>query len=90
MPRTLIADLGKHIGSSARIMGSVSVRRDQGKMVFFDFRDRSGAVQGVVLPSEELAIAVAKEEVETPVVMDLSSIEVEKKGKKEEEEVAAE
>ncbi len=36
------------------------------------------------------AIAVAKEEVETPVVMDLSSIEVEKKGKKEEEEVAAE
>jgi nondiscriminating aspartyl-tRNA synthetase len=37
------------------------VRRDQGKMVFFDFRDRSGSVQAVVLPSEELAIAVAKE-----------------------------
>ena len=30
-------------------------------MVFFDFRDRSGSVQGVVLPKEELAIAVAKE-----------------------------
>ncbi len=37
------------------------MRRDQGKMVFFDFRDRSGSVQAVVLPSEELAIAVAKE-----------------------------
>jgi len=36
------------------------------------------------------AIAVAKEEPETPVVMDLASIEVEKKGKKEEEEPAAE
>ncbi|MFA5997263.1 MAG: 50S ribosomal protein L25 [Candidatus Paceibacterota bacterium] len=35
------------------------------------------------------AIAVAKEEVEEAPVMDLSSIEVEKKGKKEEEEIPA-
>ena len=42
------------------IQGWVSVRRDQGKMVFFDFRDRSGAVQGVVLPKSE-AIETAKE-----------------------------
>jgi nondiscriminating aspartyl-tRNA synthetase len=61
MPRTLIKDLGTKVGEQARIMGWVSVRRDQGKMVFFDFRDRTGSVQGVVLPSEELAIAVAKE-----------------------------
>jgi nondiscriminating aspartyl-tRNA synthetase len=61
MPRTLIADLHTKIGQKARIGGWVSVRRDQGKMVFFDFRDRTGSVQGVVLPGEELAIAVAKE-----------------------------
>lgn len=42
------------------IAGWVSVRRDQGKMVFFDFRDRSGSVQGVVLPKSE-AIETAKE-----------------------------
>ena len=42
------------------IQGWVSVRRDQGKMVFFDFRDRSGAVQGVVLPKSE-TIETAKE-----------------------------
>jgi nondiscriminating aspartyl-tRNA synthetase len=59
--RTLIKDLGQHIGKSATIAGWVAVRRDQGKMVFFDFRDRSGTVQGVVLPSEELAMAVAKD-----------------------------
>ena len=41
------------------IQGWVSVRRDQGKMVFFDFRDRSGAVQGVVLPKSE-ALETAK------------------------------
>lgn len=61
MPRTLIKDLGEHIGTSVSVSGWVSVRRDQGKMVFFDFRDRSGTVQGVVLPSEELAMAVAKD-----------------------------
>ncbi len=42
------------------IHGWISVRRDQGKMVFFDFRDRSGSVQGVVLPSSG-SINVAKE-----------------------------
>jgi nondiscriminating aspartyl-tRNA synthetase len=61
MIRTLIKDLGEHIGKSVSISGWVSVRRDQGKMVFFDFRDRTGNVQGVVLPSEELAMAVAKD-----------------------------
>lgn len=61
MPRTLISDLKDMIGSEALIKGWVSVRRDQGKMVFFDLRDRSGSVQAVVLPKEELAMAVAKE-----------------------------
>lgn len=61
MERTLIKDLGTKIGEAVKIQGWVSVRRDQGKMVFFDFRDRSGAVQGVVLPQEELAMAVAKD-----------------------------
>lgn len=50
MERVLIGDLGKHVGQAVTICGWVDVRRDQGKMVFFDFRDRSGYVQGVVLP----------------------------------------
>ena len=47
MQRTLIKDLGRHIGETVLIQSWVDVRRDQGKMVFFDFRDRSGKVQGV-------------------------------------------
>lgn len=61
MERTLLKDLRDKIGKSVSISGWVSVRRDQGKMVFFDFRDRTGSVQGVVLPKEEHAMAVAKE-----------------------------
>ena len=59
MERTLIGELAKHVGESVSISGWVDVRRDQGKMVFFDFRDRSGVVQGVVLPGSE-AIEIAK------------------------------
>ncbi|HQV64905.1 MAG TPA: OB-fold nucleic acid binding domain-containing protein, partial [Candidatus Paceibacterota bacterium] len=58
--RILIGDLSGHIGQEIVIKGWVSVRRDQGKMVFFDFRDRTGYVQGVVLPGSE-AIEIAKE-----------------------------
>ncbi|TSC68544.1 MAG: nondiscriminating aspartyl-tRNA synthetase [Parcubacteria group bacterium Gr01-1014_56] len=61
MERTLIGDLKSKAGERVLVQGSVSVRRDQGKMVFFDLRDRSGMAQGVVLPSEDLAMVVAKE-----------------------------
>ena len=60
MERTLIGELGKHIGETVSISGWVDVRRDQGKMVFFDFRDRSGFVQGVVLPGSD-AMEIAKD-----------------------------
>ncbi len=61
MERTYIKDLGQKVGERVSISGWVSVRRDQGKMVFFDFRDMSGTIQGVVLPGEEVAMAIAKD-----------------------------
>ncbi len=60
MERTTIVGLGSQIGKEVSICGWVDVRRDQGKMVFFDFRDRSGFVQGVVLPGSP-AMDVAKD-----------------------------
>lgn len=58
--RILIGDLSAHAGETATIKGWVDVRRDQGKLVFFDFRDRSGSVQGVVLPGDEALMETAK------------------------------
>lgn len=49
--RIFIKDLRAHIGEEVTIKGWVDVRRDQGKLIFFDFRDMSGKVQGVILPS---------------------------------------
>ncbi len=59
MRRTMITELGDKKGEEVTIKGWVDVRRDQGKMVFFDFRDMSGKVQGVVLPNSA-AIETAK------------------------------
>ncbi|MFH1201026.1 MAG: aspartate--tRNA(Asn) ligase [bacterium] len=59
--RTYIKDLKDHIGKEIVIAGWVDVRRDQGKMVFFDMRDMTGRVQCVALPSRVEAIEKAKE-----------------------------
>ncbi|MEK7060079.1 MAG: amino acid--tRNA ligase-related protein, partial [Patescibacteria group bacterium] len=59
--RVYIKDLKDNIGKEIIIAGWVNIRRDQGKMVFFDMRDMTGMVQCVALPSHEEAINVAKE-----------------------------
>jgi len=60
MKRIYIENLKDLINKEVLISGSIDTRRDQGKMIFFDFRDISGKIQGVVLP-KSLAIEVAKE-----------------------------
>lgn len=70
MERTLIKELKEHIGETVTIKGWVSVRRDQGKMVFFDIRDRSGTIQTVVLPKSEAIETAKNTNLESVVVID--------------------
>ena len=58
--RVYIKDLNTKIGKDVVIAGWVNVRRDQGKMVFFDMRDMTGIVQCVTLSNSE-GITTAKE-----------------------------
>ncbi len=58
MERTLIRDLHEHIDKEATLMGWVDTRRDHGKLIFIDLRDRSGKVQMVGLPSHAEAHAI--------------------------------
>ncbi len=55
MERTYIKDLKAEIGKEVLIKGWVDVRRDQGKLIFLDFRDMSGKIQGVILPNAKEA-----------------------------------
>ncbi len=58
--RILVKDVSTHVGETAVMAGWVHVRRDQGKMVFFDLRDMSGILQCVVLPNHTDALEIAK------------------------------
>lgn len=60
MERTLIIDTPKKIGETVRISGWVNTRRDHGKLIFIDLRDRSGIAQTVVIPDEKQAHEAAK------------------------------
>ena len=60
MTRIMIDTLSSHVGETVLIKGIVDVVRDQGKMAFFDFRDRTGLVQGVVFGKPEV-LETAKE-----------------------------
>lgn len=59
MQRTHIKDLKEHIGKEVTISAWVDTARDQGKMAFFDFRDGTAPVQGVVFGKPEV-LEVAK------------------------------
>jgi len=60
MQRILINTLHEHIGKEITIEGWVETRRDHGKLIFLDVRDRSGMVQTVALPNNEEVRSVAE------------------------------
>lgn len=91
--RVLVGNLKDHVGEEVVLKGWITVRRDHGKIIFFDLRDRSGEVQVVVVPGSsfyelkdkikpETVIAVSGKVNERPEKMrnenqELGTIEVE-------------
>ena len=58
MKRTYIKDLKEYVGKEVSISGWIDIRRDQGKLIFLDFRDVTGKIQGVILPNAKDAHVV--------------------------------
>lgn len=61
MERTLISAAARRVGEQVCLKGWVNMRRDHGKILFLDMRDRSGLVQLVVIPDHEAAYGVARD-----------------------------
>ena len=53
MERTLTAKTADKSGSDVKVSGWVDARRDHGKIIFIDLRDRSGVLQCVFVPDSE-------------------------------------
>ena len=60
MERTNIRETPGCAGKRVRLCGWVNMRRDHGKILFLDLRDRTGLVQLVVIPDHEAAYEVAR------------------------------
>lgn len=58
--RTLAAETVKKVGEEVELFGWVNSRRDHGKIIFIDLRDRSGIVQVVFVPHPSKSIADEK------------------------------
>lgn len=71
MQRTRIIDTADKIGETVLVKGWVSVRRDHGKLIFMDLRDRSGLLQLVINPKVSEAAHAAAQEVRNEFVLEV-------------------
>lgn len=83
LKRMLIAETPSKVGEDVKINGWVSVRRDHGKIVFIDFRDRSGSVQLVVVPMGNEVLAEAIKDVRSEFALEIVGLVKARPGKKE-------
>ena len=73
------------IGEKVKLSGWVNVRRDHGKLIFIDLRDRSGIIQTVVLPDKKEAYQAAKD-VRSEFVISIEGLVKERPGGQEKDE----
>lgn len=59
--RTWIKDTVHKVGEEVQLAGWVHTRRDMGKLIFIDLRDKSGFVQAVFTPEKKELVAQAGE-----------------------------
>ncbi|MDP3957486.1 MAG: aspartate--tRNA(Asn) ligase [bacterium] len=87
MQRILISETPQHIGETVKLAGWVHIRRDHGKLIFIELRDRSGKIQLVIVPDAGEA-ALAAKEVRSEFVIEAEGLIKERPGKNQNDKLA--
>ena len=87
MKRILVSEISNFLGQDVKLSGWVNVRRDHGKLIFIDLRDRTGVVQMIVIPDQEDAYKAAKE-VRSEYVIEVEGLVKERPGGAKNENVS--
>lgn len=72
MNRTLAKDVYAHIDQEILLKGWVDNRRDMGKMVFIDLKDRTGVLQCTMLPNVSAQAQAVAAEIRTQYVIEVT------------------
>jgi aspartyl-tRNA synthetase len=69
MERTYVKDTTDKIGQTVKLQGWVNIRRDHGKLIFLDLRDKTGLIQLVINPKVSLDAHKLAEEIRNEYVI---------------------
>ena len=72
LKRVMILETAGHVGKEVLIKGWVRIRRDHGKLIFLDIRDRSGLVQVVVNPKVSESAYKAAQDLKPEFVVEIA------------------
>src|ERR1041385_3581938 len=82
MQRTLIKDSVGKVGQTIKINGWVNIRRDHGKLIFLDVRDRSGLIQAVINPKVSATAHETASELRNEFVVEIEGV-IKQRGEKQ-------
>lgn len=89
MSRILISDSINKVGEQVILKGWVHIRRNLGKMVFFDLRDRTGLMQVIVPPDADAVTVQAAKDIRPEFVVAVTGTVQARKAGSENEKLAS-
>ena len=82
MSRTWVVDALQNVESTTTVRGWVNARREHGKVIFIDLRDRTGLLQAVFLQSKDRQLFSEALEIRTEYVLKITG-KIQKRSKKQ-------
>jgi aspartyl-tRNA synthetase len=74
MQRTYVQDTINSVGKTVLLKGWVNIRRDHGKLIFIDLRDKTGLIQIVINPKVSSEAHSSAQEIRNEYVLEIEGL----------------